>query len=95
MNQISKEVADKVRRYQRLKREANRLYEELQDYFEEELDGCCVTDFSISGKPDECFSQGDGEYIAESASSLNDTGEGICYKPIKGSKKYVAIDYCF
>lgn len=34
---VSKEIADKVSQYQNLQSQADEIYEELKEYFEEEL----------------------------------------------------------
>ena len=58
---VSKEIAKKVERYQELQNEADRLYEEIETYFEEELDAEGFGVPFITNKP-EGQRQNDDEY---------------------------------
>lgn len=59
---ISKEIADKVARYQELKTQTDALYKELKEYFEEELELEGFNGAFIADKPQGIRQRADGEF---------------------------------
>lgn len=91
---ISKGIAAKAARYHKLKSEADNMYEELAEWFENNMDsGVCWNDFYIVDKP-KGDPQGSGEYCWQ-VMEFEDSGHGTYYWPIKNSKQYLAADYEF
>lgn len=88
----SKEIAEKVKKYQELQNEASKLYEEIKDYFEENLgaDGFC-TPF-ITDKPTGVL-QDCGDEYCDQRCVAEDWYEGEYYHKIEGSDKYVGYSY--
>jgi hypothetical protein len=91
---ISKEIAKKVERLNKIEAEAEKLRAELHKEFGEHFDGCYINDYFIENEPcgDE---QGDGEYCNQYTGYICDSGSGTYYYPIENSKKYLAITYEF
>lgn len=91
---VSKEIANKVIRLNKLKKEVEAIREELLEFFGGYMDGVYIYDFFVKDEP-AGKSQGEGEYCVQWAGYSEDSGDGIYYYPIEGSKKYVAISYEF
>lgn len=87
----SKEIAEKVERYQNLQNEANKLYEEIEKYFVEELDAEGFNMPFIADKPAGDLQNGD-EYCNQ-RNPYEDYYEGEYYHQIEGSDKYVGYNY--
>lgn len=89
---VSKQIANKVERYQKLQAQADKLYKELKQYFEEEhgLEGFC-TQF-ITGKPQGIRQSADGEFCDQNTLG-EDWYKGEYYYKIEGSDKYVGCHY--
>lgn len=89
---VSKEIADKVERYQELQAQADNFYKELKQYFEDEqgLEGFC-TPF-ITDKPQGVRQSADGEFC-DQITLGEDWYKGEYYYPIENSDKYVGCHY--
>lgn len=91
---VSKETMKKVKRLNKIEEEAQRIRKELFAEFGDDFDGCYIEGFSILDEP--CGDdQGDGEYCNQWTGYSEDSGSGVYYYPIEGSKKYLAVGYCF
>lgn len=88
---VSRKIADKVIRYQELQSEADELYQELKDYFKDELgcEGFC--DLFITGEP-QGEEQTDGEFCDQTTIG-EDWHKGVYYYPIENSDSYVGCSY--
>lgn len=89
---VSKEISDKVERYQELQLQADNLYEELKQYFEDEqgLEGFCAP--FIAEKPQGIRQTADGEFCDQIILG-EDWYRGEYYYPIENSNKYVGCHY--
>lgn len=89
---VSKEIANKVERYQKLQSEADLLYQELKRFFEDEhgLEGFCEP--FIAEKPQGMRQTADGEFCDQTTLG-EDWYRGEYYYPIKNSDKYVRCHY--
>ena len=89
---VSQEIADKVKQYQELQSQADKLFEELEEYFidEQGLEG--FEDAFIADKPEGSKQTKDGEYCYQITLG-EDWYRGTYYYPIEKSKKYVGIEY--
>ncbi len=89
---VSKEIADKVEKYQKLKSETDKLYEELREFFEEEheIEGFC--DPFITDEPQGVRQSADGEFCDQTILG-EDWYRGEYYYPIENSDKYVGCHY--
>lgn len=91
---VSKETAKKVKRLQKIEEERKRLLEELFAEFKDAFDGCYIEGYDIEDEA--CGDdQGEGEYCDQWTGYSSDTGSGVYYYPIEGSRKYLAITYNF
>lgn len=88
---VSKEIAEKVERYQNLQSEADKLYEEIEEYF---LNECDAEGFGMPFIADVPTGeeQCDGEYC-EQVTLGEDWYRGTYYHAIEGSDKYVGYSY--
>lgn len=89
---VSKEIAEKVKQYQKLKSQTDKLYEELKEYFEEEqgLEGFCepfITDKAKGQKQ-----TADGEFCDQTILG-EDWYRGQYYYQIENSDEYVGCHY--
>lgn len=89
---ISKEIADKVARYQELKEQTYALRKELKEYFEEELELDGFEDAFIAEKPQGIRASADGEFC-DQITLGEDWYKGEYYYPIENSDKYVGCHY--
>ncbi|MBR6538091.1 MAG: hypothetical protein IKT67_12920 [Lachnospiraceae bacterium] len=87
----SKEIAEKVKRYQKLKSEEEKLYKEIEKYFVEELDAEGFQEPFIADKPKGEKQNGD-EYCDQYC-VYEDWYEGTYYHQIEGSRKYVGYSF--
>lgn len=96
---VSKEIAEKVRRYQQLEQEASKLYEELEEVFQKEEymgESCVIDGLGIS--IGEAHLDGratptkDGEYHVVTT-KFEDSEWGVYYFPIENSEEFVAVNY--
>lgn len=88
---VTREIADKVIRYQELQSKADELYQELNNYFKDEL-GCeGFYDPFITDEP-QGEEQTGGEFCDQTT-----IGEGwykgVYYYPIENSDSYVGCSY--
>lgn len=90
---ISTEVVDKVERYAAAQKEADTLWEELKDYFDElGMDGVYTESFAVVSKPTGKKQNGD-EYCDQRCSGWSDDSfSGTYYYPT-GDGRFVAIGY--
>ena len=91
---VPKEIAEKAERYEMLKKEADKLYAELETWVSENcFDDVWINDFGTSqeasGKE-----QDDGGYCDQPMTG-EDTGYGNYYYLVEGSPQYVRIGYSF
>lgn len=87
----SKEIAEKVKRYQKLKKEEENLYGEIRKYFEEEHDAQGFGEPFITDKPKGQL-QFEDEYCDQHC-VYEDWYEGTYYHQIEGSRKYVGYSF--
>lgn len=89
---VPKKIANKTERYEELKKEIDKLYEELKDFVNKNgFEGFLINDFGISQEP-EGEEQTNGEYCVQ-CMSREDSDDGIYYYPIEGSTKYFWVAY--
>ncbi len=88
---ISKKIAEKVKRYQKLKAETDKLFRELNNFFEEKQGDEGVWDFFITNKP-QGVKQFNGEYCDQTTLG-EDWYRGVYYHPIKNSDNYVGCRF--
>lgn len=88
---IPKEIADKVESYQELQEQADRLYKEIREYFEKELEFDGFEKPFIADKP-HGQEVSDGEYCSQTTLG-EDWYVGKYYYPVENSDKYVGISY--
>lgn len=91
---VSREVLMKVRRLKKIEAERKRIYGELFDEFGADFDGCFIEDYDVADEP-HGEDQGDGEYCDQWTEYCEDSGSGVYYYPVEGSRKYIAISYGF
>lgn len=91
---IPKSVINKIRDYQKAKSQYNKLYNELESWFEENADsGVLWNDFEFADKPKGQY-LGDGEWCEQYEAYYSpDCGNGTMYYEVKG--KYIAASYDF
>lgn len=96
---VSKELADKVRKYQQLAQETEELFEKLEEEFQKEefVGECAVIDnlgISIGEAPlsSRATPVGNGEYL-EITTKFEDSEWGVHYFPVEDSEEYVAVNY--
>ncbi|WP_053358774.1 hypothetical protein [Clostridium sp. IODB-O3] len=87
----SKEIAKKVEEYQKHQEEADKLYEEISEYFTSKLDAEGFNVPFIADKPSGDL-QNDDEYC-DQRNPYEDYYEGEYYHQIEGSDKYVGYSY--
>lgn len=87
----SNEMAKKVAKYEKLQKQADELYEEIKEYFEEELgaDGFGVPFITSRPTGDK---QSNDEYCDQRC-IYEDWYEGTYYHKIEGSKKWVGYSF--
>lgn len=91
---VPKEIVEKVKRYEDLKSEVNKLYEELEEFANEHGYGdCWIADFGTSKKP-LGKEQSNGSYCDQYMDG-EDSGYGTYYYPIEESTQYMFIEYSF
>lgn len=88
---VSKKIAEKVERYQELQDEADKLYEEIEQYFEEELSAEGFGIPFITKKPEGHLQNGD-EYCNQVVLG-EDWYRGEYYHQIEDSDKYVGYSF--
>lgn len=88
---VSKEIAEKVKRYEKLKKESKKLLEEIRKYFEEELDAEGFIEPFITEEPTGDL-QNEDEYC-DQAQVYEDSFEGNYYHMVEGSNKYIGYTF--
>lgn len=89
---VSKEIAKKAAEYEEAKKKADKLYEELEAWSNENgFEDFYINDFGIVEEP-EGEEQKEGEYCDQWRHG-EDWYTGTYYYPIEGSDKYVAYTY--
>lgn len=91
---VSKEIVKKVIRLNKIEKEMEAIRNELHEFFCDYMDGVYINDYSIADEPSG-KAQGEGEYCNQWTGYSEDSGNGVYYYPIEGSKKFVAISYDF
>lgn len=87
----SKEIAEKVAKYEKAKAEAIKLHREIEDYFEKEHDAQGFGEPFLADKPKGGLQNGD-EYCDQYCLG-EDWYSGTYYHQIEGSKKYVGYTF--
>ena len=91
---VPKEIAIKAERYEELKKEMDKLHEELESWASENgFEDMMVYGFGVSQEPDG-EEQTDGEYCDQTMNG-EDSGYGSYYYPIEGSTQYMRVEYAF
>ena len=88
---VSKEISEKVKKYQELKEESERLLEDIRKYFVEELGAEGFVEPFISEKPTgdlQCEDEFCDQYQV-----YEDCFKGNYYHKIEGSNKYVGYTF--
>lgn len=88
---VPQEIADKVELYETLKKQANKLYGELEEYFKNELDADGFVEPFIADKPRGRLLNGD-EYCKQIILG-EDWFKGEHYYPVENSDKYVGCSF--
>lgn len=94
---VPKELAEKADRYETLKNETEKLFEELEAWANENgFEDMMVTGFGICEDPSGEEQLDDDEYCDQTMCG-EDSGSGTYYYPIEGegSTMYMWITYCF
>ena len=91
---VYKEIVKKVKRLNKIEKEMEAIRKELHEFFGDYMDGVYFGDYSIADEPSG-DAQDEGEYCNQGTGYSEDSGNGVYYYPIEGSKKYVAISYDF
>ena len=92
---IPKEIADKVQAYHDAMEIANKAYEEVTEWINEntDADGVCIVDLNIVDEP-QGAKQGNGEYCNQICNGWSeDSFSGTYFHPIEGSNKFLAYAY--
>lgn len=91
---VPKELAEKAERYEKLKAEADKLYEELEEFANENgFEDFWVNGFGIS-QEQSGEEQLDGEYCDQWMDGEG-SGNGVYYYPIEGNTQYMWVEYSF
>ena len=91
---IPKEIAEKAERFEKIKKELDALFEELEEWANENgFEDTLICGFGRSQEP-EGEEQTDGEYCDQTMRG-EDSGSGIYYYPIEGSTEYMWVEYEF
>ena len=91
---VSKEIAEKAERFEKIKKELNALFEELGEWANEHgFEGGFICGFGRSQKP-EGEEQIDGEWCDQTMRG-EDSGSGTYYYPIEDSTEYMWVEYEF
>ena len=92
---VTKELADKIRMFNKLQNQTNSLFEEIT----EELirvspvnADVCITGFDVYSEP-AGEDQGDGEYCDQYSGFIEDDYNGTYFYPIEDSDEYVGMSY--
>lgn len=94
MIKVPKEIAVKAEEYEKLKNRADALFEELEEWVNENgFEDLYVNGFGVSKEP-EGEKQSGNEYCNQYLLG-EDYGYGTCYYPIKNSSKYMLVKYSF
>ena len=90
---VLKEIAEKAKEYDEVSKRANDLFEELEEYFNEnaETEDLRLDSFFVADEP-VGIKQQDGGYCNQTH-HREDHYTGTYYNPIEDSKKYVAYTY--
>ena len=92
---VSKELANKIKKYQALTSEANKLFEEIEETFIEDeiFVDAIMDDFSVTTEvPQSIETTDDGEYN-NITTRFEDSVWGAYYIPVEDSDEYVEIRY--
>ncbi len=91
---VSKEIAKKAAEYEEAKKKADKLYEELEAWSNENgFEDFYINDFGIVEEP-EGEEQKEGEYCKQFM-RFEDSGSGTYYYPIENSTQYMWVGYSF
>lgn len=92
---VPAKIAEKAKRYQELNDEAQRLYEELEDWLNENTgaDAVFITDIFLTEKPKGRLQNGDEYCDQRSYGESGDSFIGEYYLPVEGSEMYLGYGY--
>ena len=91
---VSKEIAKKAAEYEKAKKKAEKLYEELEEWSHENgFEDFYINDFGIVEEP-EGEEQKEGEYCKQFM-RFEDSESGTYYYPIENSTQCMWIGYSF
>lgn len=92
---VPKEIAEKARAYQEAMKVANKAYEEVTEWLNEntDADGVYIDDLFVTDTPTG-KEQYDGEYCDQHSTGWSgDSFAGKYYHPIEGSDLYLGYSY--
>lgn len=91
---VPKEIADKAKAYQEAMEVANKAYEEVVEWLQEntEADGVYINGLFVTDHPTG-NEQGEGEYCEQHTGYCEDDYYGKYYHPIEGSNLYLGYNY--
>lgn len=92
---VPAEIAEKAKRCQELNDEAQRLYEELEDWLNKNTgtDTAFITDIFLTEKPKGWLQNGDEYCDQHSYGDSGDSFFGEYYLPVEGSEMYLGYGY--
>lgn len=92
---VPKEIAEKARTYQEAITVANKAFEEVEAWLNEntDSDGVCIQDLFIAEKPTGKLQCGDEYCDQHAVGCCGDSFAGKYYHPIEGSNQYLGYEY--
>lgn len=93
---VSKEIAEKVKRFQQLETEANQLFDELQGLFNSDDflgDMVLIGGVSISSDPSKIAEPTENGEFNQITTRYEDSVDGCYFIPVEGSDEFIAINY--
>lgn len=93
---VSKEIAEKVKRFQQLETEANQLFDELQGIFNGDDflgDMVVIGGVSISDNPSKIAEPTENGEFNQIVTRYEDSVDGCYFVPIEDSNEFVAVSY--
>lgn len=92
---VPAEIAEKAKRYQDLNDEAQRLYEELEEWLNENTgaDAVYITDIFVTEEPKGRLQNGDEYCNQRSYGESGDSFMGEYYLPVEGSALFLGYGF--
>ena len=91
----TKELADKIKTYQKLQAQTISLFNEIEEELiklSPENEYVSINDFDVYSEP-AGEDQGSGEYCDQYSGPLEDDYHGTYFYPIEGSDEYIGMSY--